>query len=146
METEPHLLYERAPAPIVNYNALQLNLTKRFSKNLALTVAYTWSKSLDNTNGLLPLQDNYAPTNNYALSNFDRTNTLTISHVWQLPFGAGTNHLSNGVFGHILGPGKSTESSVTRPVHPGHRRRTRVSAPAREIRFAPTWYPTGTPP
>ncbi len=87
-----------------NYNALQFNLTKRFSKNLGMTLAYTWSKSLDNTNGLTPLQDNYNTTNNYGLSNFDRTNVLTISHVWQLPFGAGTNHLSSGVLGHILGP------------------------------------------
>ncbi len=87
-----------------NYNALQVNITKRFSQGLALTFAYTWSKSLDNTNGLLPLQDSFNPTNNYGLSNFDRTNLLTISHVWQLPFGAGTHHLSNGVLGHILGP------------------------------------------
>ena len=29
---------------------------------------------------------------------------LTISHVWQLPFGTGTNHLSKGVIGHIVGP------------------------------------------
>jgi len=29
---------------------------------------------------------------------------LTISHVWQLPFGTGTNHLSHGWIGHIVGP------------------------------------------
>jgi hypothetical protein len=87
-----------------NYNALQFNLTKRFSKNLALTFAYTFSKSLDYGGGLTPLQDNFDPRNNYGLSNFDRTNLLTISHVWQLPFGTGTNHLNSGVLGHILGP------------------------------------------
>jgi hypothetical protein len=87
-----------------NYNALQVNLAKRFSKNFSMTIAYTWSKSLDNTNGYLPLQDNYNTLNNYGLSNFDQTSVLTISHVWQLPFGTGTNHLSNGVLGHILGP------------------------------------------
>ena len=50
------------------------------------------------------MQDNYNPTNNYGLSNFDRTNTLTISHIWQLPFGTGTNHLNSGALGHVLGP------------------------------------------
>jgi hypothetical protein len=87
-----------------NYNALQFNATKRFSKNLAFTVAYTWSKSLDYGEGLIPFQNNFDPRNNYGLSNFDRTNLLTISHVWQLPFGTGTNHLNKGVLGHIVGP------------------------------------------
>ena len=87
-----------------SYNALQLNLTKRFSKNLRMTIAYTWSKSLDDTNGLRLYRIIRMPTNNYGLSNFDRTNMLTISHVWQLPFGTGTNHLNSGALGHILGP------------------------------------------
>jgi hypothetical protein len=98
-------LYELTSGLTSNYNALQLNVTKRFSKNLAFTVAYTYSKSLDYGNGgLTPLQDNFDPRNNYGPSNFDRTQMLTISHVWQLPFGAGTNHLSHGVLGHVLGP------------------------------------------
>jgi hypothetical protein len=87
-----------------NYNALQVNIAKRFSKNFSMTIAYTWSRALDDTDGYLPMQSAYNPLNNYGPANFDRTNTLTISHIWQLPFGAGTNHLSNGVLGHILGP------------------------------------------
>ncbi|HEY3841006.1 MAG TPA: TonB-dependent receptor [Bryobacteraceae bacterium] len=88
-----------------NYNALQLNITKRFSKNLAFTLAYAYSKSLDYGNGgLTPLQDSFDLRNNYGPSNFDRTNVFTLSHVWQLPFGTGTNHLGKGVLGHILGP------------------------------------------
>jgi hypothetical protein len=97
-------LYLRGTGSTSNYNALQINATKRFSKNLAFTVAYTWSKSLDEGAGLQPFQDNYSPRNNYGLSNFDRTSILTISHVWQLPFGTGTGHLSKGVIGHIVGP------------------------------------------
>ena len=98
-------LYELTRGLTSNYNALQLNVTKRFSKNLAFTLAYTYSKSLDYGNGgLTPLQDNFDPRNNYGPSNFDRTNVLTVSHVWQLPFGAGTNHLNQGWVGKVLGP------------------------------------------
>jgi len=97
-------IYLRGTGSNSNYNALQLNLTKRFSKNLALTFAYTYSKSLDYGAGLAPFQDNINIRNNYGLSDFDRTHLLTISHVWQLPFGTGTNHLNSGWLGHIVGP------------------------------------------
>jgi hypothetical protein len=97
-------IYLRSTGSTSNYNALQFNVTKRFSKNLAMTVAYTWSKSLDYGAGLTPFQDSINNRNNYGLSDFDRTNLLTISHVWQLPFGTGTNHLSQGWVGRIVGP------------------------------------------
>lgn len=97
-------IYLRSTGLTSNYNAFQMNITKRFSKNLAFTFAYTYSKSLDYGSGLVPLQDPINTANNYGPSDFDRTHMLTISHVWQLPFGAGTNHLGKGVLGHILGP------------------------------------------
>ncbi len=97
-------IYVRGTGANSNYNAFQFNLTKRFSKNLALTFAYTFSKSLDEGAGFAPYQDSINTHNNYGLSDFDRTNLLTISHIWQLPFGTGTNHLNKGVIGHIVGP------------------------------------------
>jgi len=97
-------IYLRSTGTTSNYNAFQTNLTKRFSKNLALTFAYTYSKSLDYGSGLTPFQDNINTRNNYGPSDFDRTQMLTISHVWQLPFGTGTNHLNSGWVGRVLGP------------------------------------------
>lgn len=97
-------IYIQGTGSTSNYNALQFNVTKRFSKNLAFTFAYTFSKSLDYGAGLLPFQDNYDPRNNYGPSNFDHTNILTFSHVWQLPFGTGTGHLNSGWVGHLVGP------------------------------------------
>ena len=87
-----------------NYNALQVNFTKRFSQGLAFSVAYAYSKALDYSDTLAPLLNNLNRQANYGPADFDRTHTLTVTHVWQLPFGAGTHHLSNGLVGRILGP------------------------------------------
>jgi hypothetical protein len=87
-----------------NYNALQVNFTKRFSQNLAFTLAYTYSKALDYSDSLTPLVNNLDIRRNYGPADFDRTHQLTLTHVWQLPIGAGTHHLSEGMVGRILGP------------------------------------------
>ncbi|MDQ2950244.1 MAG: carboxypeptidase regulatory-like domain-containing protein, partial [Acidobacteriota bacterium] len=39
-------------AGIANYNALQIQLTKRFSHNFTYNMAYTWSKALDLVDGI----------------------------------------------------------------------------------------------
>ena len=97
-------VYLRSTGTTSNYNALQLNLTKRFTKDLGLQIAYTYGKSLDYGSGLVPFQNNLNQYANYGPSDFDRTHVLTISHVWQLPFGTGTSHLNSGILGHIVGP------------------------------------------
>ena len=42
------------------------------------------------------------PTANFGPSDFDRTNVITLTHNWRLPFGTGTKFLNSGVIGHIL--------------------------------------------
>jgi len=97
-------VYERGTGYNSNYNSLQVNLTKRFSQGLAFTTAYTYSKALDYGAGMTPFLNNVNPLANYGPANFDRTNVVTFTHNWELPFGAGTAHLNSGVIGHILGP------------------------------------------
>jgi hypothetical protein len=90
-----------------NYNSLQVSLNKRFTRGLSFLGSYTWSKALGYTgeNGMLlnpfDLRSNYGPLD------YDRAHTLTISHIWELPFGRhGSNTVStilggwqwNGVF------------------------------------------------
>jgi hypothetical protein len=90
-----------------NYNSLQVNLTKRFSRGLSFIGSYTWSRALGYTgnNGMLlnpfDLEANYGPLD------YDRQHVLSFSHLWELPFGRrGGNILStllggwqwNGVF------------------------------------------------
>jgi len=86
-----------------NYNALQVNLTKRMGHGFQFQGAYTYSKTLGYTgeNGLL--LNNFNLRSNYGPADFDRQHMLTIAHVWDLPFGTGTQHMNHGIVGQILG-------------------------------------------
>ncbi len=73
------------------YDSLQVNVEKRYSSNLVLAAAYTFSKNLDAT-AFLNNQD-AAPTK--ALSASDRPQRLVLSGVYQLPFGKGRKFLGS---------------------------------------------------
>ena len=83
-----------------NYNALQVNLSKRLSKGASFAVAYTWSKALDYGMNLI---DPFNVGANYGPANWDRTEMLTISHIFDLPFGQGTDRWNQGIVGKLLG-------------------------------------------
>jgi hypothetical protein len=91
---------ERSTGLNSDYNSLQVNLTKRFASGLAFTGAYTFSKALDYGFDLL---DPFTRQNNYGVADWDRTHILAVSHLWQLPFGAGTPYANSGWVGHVLG-------------------------------------------
>jgi hypothetical protein len=100
-----------------NYNALQVNLTKRMGHGFQFQGAYTFSKALGFNSSTSPdqvatlgyavpsqpLTDPFNRRANYGPLNFDRQHMLTIAHVWDLPFGTGTNHMNRGMIGQILG-------------------------------------------
>jgi hypothetical protein len=78
-----------------NYDALQVEFTKRMSHGLAGRLAYTWSKELDNTNVFDPLpgQDRM----NYGEGNEQAPNVpqnFVASLTYQLPFGHGAMWLA----------------------------------------------------
>jgi hypothetical protein len=88
-----------------NYNSLQATLSKRFAQGLSFTAAYTFSKSLDyGAGGLTPLLNNLDIRSNYGPSDWDRPHMFTLSHVWEIPIGAGTSFLNEGWVGRLLGP------------------------------------------
>ncbi len=74
-------------AGIGNYNALQVQLTKRFSHNLTFHVSYAWSKALDlvdgNGNAVNPVLD--YRSRNYGPAGFDRLHVMTIDYAYNLP-------------------------------------------------------------
>jgi hypothetical protein len=70
-----------------NYNALQVQVSRRYAKSFQYGVAYTWHKTLD-----------YAPDDsndvsfprpykafNYGPANHDQTHIFTVNYIWDLP-------------------------------------------------------------
>lgn len=87
---------KRGPGVNSNYNALQTVLSKRMSKGVSFQVSYAWSKSLDVGSNQPGFINNLDLRRQYGPSDFDQTHLLTISHVFESPFGRGKPFLSNG--------------------------------------------------
>ncbi|PYV40175.1 MAG: hypothetical protein DMG09_07390 [Acidobacteria bacterium] len=73
-----------------NYHALQTKLDKRFSKGLSLLASYTWSKTINNSQGMRL----YASLNR-GEADYDRAHVVSIGHNWQLPIGPNQPFLSD---------------------------------------------------
>ena len=106
-----------------NYNALQLDVNRRFSHGLSLRGVYTWSKALDdgdslnataaaNAPGLVSNPFNLAA--DYGPATYDVRNLGVINAVYTLPFGKG-QPLANSLagFSSALVSGWSVNSIVT---------------------------------
>lgn len=90
------------------YNALQVQLQKRFSQGLTFNVAYTYSKNLSdggnvNGGGNFPPQDVRCLACMWGPTPDDRTQVLVINHTYEVPVGAGRKFLHSGVWGAVLG-------------------------------------------
>jgi len=90
------------------YNALQVQLQKRFSQGLTFNVSYAWSKYLSdggnvNGGGNFPPQDARCLTCMWGPTPDDRAQVLVINHTYELPFGTGRQFLHSGILGAVLG-------------------------------------------
>ncbi|HTR35324.1 MAG TPA: carboxypeptidase-like regulatory domain-containing protein [Bryobacteraceae bacterium] len=84
---------------ISNYNSLQATLRKQFSHGLTLQAAYTFSKSLSNSNQESANSNDASNTaQQYGPSWFNRPNRFVINYSYDLPFGKHTG-LLNGLLG-----------------------------------------------
>jgi Carboxypeptidase regulatory-like domain/TonB dependent receptor-like, beta-barrel len=83
---------------ISRYNALTARVTKRFSQGLSVLAAYTYSKQMDFNGGdsseITLLQDANNPRASYSVGDIDVPQVLTISPIWELPFGSGHRYLN----------------------------------------------------
>jgi len=106
-----------------NYNALQVDVNRRFSHGLSLRGVYTWSKALDNGDSLNGTTAGNAPglvsnpfnlSADYGLATYDVRNVAVINAVYKLPIGRG-QALAGGVHGVAdkLVTGWSVNSIVT---------------------------------
>jgi hypothetical protein len=91
-----------------NYNALNVNLEKRFSHGFQAQVAYTYSKSLDDDSQTIA-GDTFAnglnspiwmiPKAFYGPSDFNVPNSLTINGLWDIPAPKGLGRIANTALG-----------------------------------------------
>ncbi|MDQ3713454.1 MAG: TonB-dependent receptor [Acidobacteriota bacterium] len=91
------------------YNALQAEIRRRFTQGLSFQANYTFQKTLTDIQGdqqtrFDPILDNAQPNLEYARADYDRTHTVNINALYELPFGKGkrflnSGGLSNAIFG-----------------------------------------------
>ncbi len=85
-----------------NYNGLQTQIQRRFSRNLVITADYTWSKTIDLTdddNNVNELVDAYNPKRDRAVAGWDRTNVFNVNYVYTAPDLRGHSFLARSVLG-----------------------------------------------
>jgi hypothetical protein len=102
-----------------NYNSLQVSLTKGFSNGVSFLAAYTFGKSLDETdsvgtssNSSTGVQNPSDPHADYGPSDFDVRQRFVFSPVAELPFGNGKRFLNSGWASKVAG-GWQVSSIVT---------------------------------
>jgi len=82
-----------------SYHSFQTRLQQRFSRGFTLLASFSWEKSIDNGSGIRQATgDAYVPPNGADLrsersvSAFNFGKKLTISGLWELPFGRGKRY------------------------------------------------------
>jgi hypothetical protein len=106
-----------------SYNALQVDVKRRFSHGLTLRGVYTWSKSLDDgdslnataaQNAVALLSNPYVPKADWGLATYDVRHIGVVTATYDLPFGRGRIYLnSSGRIANFLAGGWTLNSIVT---------------------------------
>ena len=93
-----------------NYHGGELTIEKRFSRGLSFRGAYTYAKSIDESQEHLAAggtgsftQNAYNRRERHGPSDFDIRHHLAASYIYELPFGRGRSYLNEGALSHILG-------------------------------------------
>jgi hypothetical protein len=97
-----------SPIGYGNYNGFQASLSRSMSNGLSVHAAYTYSRSLDDSPEELENNSGGAPNgrNNsawYGPSDFDVPHRVSLSYVYELPFGRGKSMLNSGPLSWVLG-------------------------------------------
>jgi len=88
---------------VSTYNALQVKLDKKFSNGLTLLVSYAWSKTLTDGGSMFSTFSSEfgstTPWNRKAQKAYgfiDLPNNLSVSYIYNLPFGKGKKFVDHG--------------------------------------------------
>jgi Carboxypeptidase regulatory-like domain/TonB-dependent Receptor Plug Domain len=85
-----------------NYNGLQVQVNRRYTRGFQYGVAYTWSKTLETVTKDGPADDGDAVFGrpykafNYGPADFDQTQIFTVNYIWDVP--SLSRHLGNNSF------------------------------------------------
>jgi hypothetical protein len=93
---------------LFRYNALPLEVRRRFADGFSYQVTYTFQKTLadslqDTQQSVDPYLDNANLKLNYARPTYDRTHTINANANLELPFGKGHRWLNDGIASKIFG-------------------------------------------
>lgn len=93
-----------------NYNALQVELRRRFSGGFYFQANYTFSKTLSNSPGTDQRRQEFEldannPDLEYARAEYDQTHVFNFNSIYELPFGKGKKFFGDAgkVLNHIVG-------------------------------------------
>jgi Carboxypeptidase regulatory-like domain len=93
-------------AGIDDYNALQVHVDKRMSRDFQVGASYTWSHALDEQSGLGLFYNGNNPLNlrsAYGSADFDRTHVIDFNYILRLPtFGSPSAFLGDVINGWSL--------------------------------------------
>jgi hypothetical protein len=92
------------------YHGGELTIEKRFSRGLSFRAAYTYAKSIDESQEHLAAGGTGSFTQNAnnrrerrGPSDFDIKHHLVASYIYELPFGQGRSYFNKGAISHFLG-------------------------------------------
>ena len=111
-----------------NYHSLQVSANRRFSRGLQFGLAYTWSKALGIADTDTSLVSSYFPVRqwNYGPLAYDRTHTLVVNYLYDLPKGGHEAWLASGEMGaRQLAIERDRFHDQRFAVYPGHQHRRR---------------------
>lgn len=96
-----HTLNDFETEGVSIYNALQAQLQKRFTDGLSFLLAYTYARTMGNSDHGFTLftpnaLNKFNQRAEWAVSSSDQTHVIVLSGVYELPFGAGKTFLSGG--------------------------------------------------
>ncbi len=91
-----------------SYHGLEAGLERRFSKGFGIHLAYTFSRSIDNTpqeleNNSGAAQKGFDYASWEGISDFDTPHRFVGSYSYDLPFGRGKAMLKSGVLSYVFG-------------------------------------------
>lgn len=94
-----------------NYESLQIQLSRRFTRGLSYSSAFTWGKAQGYVTGA---QDGNVlfwagpMRRNYSVVDFDRTRNFEQTLTYELPAGRGHRYFANGISQYVLGGWKTS--------------------------------------